>query len=38
VVLDCDSDDAEGLAELFGQGVFAGALGGLGAHFSPSVE
>ncbi|HEY2223615.1 SRPBCC family protein [Actinomycetospora sp.] len=38
VVFDCDSGDAEQLTELFGQGVFAGGLTGLGAHFSPSVE
>ena len=38
VVFDCDADDADGLTTLFGEGVFAGGLAGLGAHFSATVE
>lgn len=38
VVFDCDAGDSERLTELFGQGVFATGLAGLGAHFSATVE
>ncbi len=38
VVFDCDSADADGLVDLFGDGVFGAGLTGLGAHFSSTVE